>query len=136
MKIIVARVIAYVAGLFCILAGIYVLWKPVQTSRQLSFTFQSIDGLSEFIVFYGGFAMGMGVFFLLGAILTRYLEASLLFLALSSFSAMLTRLAILLNNEVSDLFFIFLAGESILFITGTLGVFLCRKRRRVNRSNG
>ncbi|MFW5759928.1 MAG: DUF4345 family protein [Cyclobacteriaceae bacterium] len=126
MKLTIARLFSFTAGLFCLAAGLYVLWRPIQTSSLLSYSFQSLIGLSEFLVFYGGFSIGMGFYFITGAIVRRYLEGSLFFLAVSSLAAALTRLAIIIGNEVEASFYFFLAGETTFFILGCAGVIICR----------
>jgi hypothetical protein len=127
MKLLLPRIIAFTAGLFCLIVGLYVFWQPVKLSLKLSYAFETLAGLSEFMVFYGGFSIGMSAFFLAGAIVKRYLEASLLFLALSSLAALLTRTAIIFGTVVQDLFYLFYAGEILLFILGSVGWIICRQ---------
>jgi len=127
MKLLLPRIIAFIAGLFCLVAGLYVLWQPLKVSLKLSYAFETLAGLSEFLVFYGGFSIGMGIFFLVGAIIKRYLEASLLFLAVSSLAALLTRTAIIFGSEVQEFFYLLYAGEILLFILGSIGWIICRQ---------
>lgn len=134
MKLTIARLIIFIAGLLCVLAGLYVLWKPLDVASRLYYSFDALRGLSEFLVFYGGFSVGLGAFFLIGAIVKKYLEASLLLLSVSSLAALLTRLAIILGSEVTNSFYMFFSAEILLFLLGSLGWIFCIKHFKQARA--
>lgn len=121
-------VLCFTAALFCLIMGVFVLIYTKDVSSMLSYKFLTWGGKSEFLTFYGGFYIGIGVFLLISSFVKRYTEAALLFLSLSSLGALIVRSTALLINDVESIFYQLLIGELILLIAGAVG-FLLEKRK-------
>lgn len=97
----VARIVLGLMALYCAGQAVAVWANPDGIATAIHLALTDASGRAEFMTIYGGFFLGLGVFFGLGALSPRFREAGLVLLTLSMVATAATR-ALLIATTPTD----------------------------------
>lgn len=110
------------SGLACLGLGITSIVTPTANATRLGYAFAKAGTKGEFMVFYGAFYAGIGLFLLTATRLRSLRPGATAFLAFSASAAFPVRVYSLVQFNVSGLiFYQLLVGELLFAAAGFLG---------------
>lgn len=116
------RALCVLSALVCALIALAAIAGGPDTAANLGFAFARPAGQVEFLTFYGGFYLGLAVFFLIGMRAKPIATGAMAFLALGNAGALLGRLGAMVALGTSAPTLVGLAvGELVLAGLGVWG---------------
>lgn len=114
-----------ISGIACLGIGTVAVVSPATIASQIGYAFTTPGGRGEFMTFYGGFYIGIGLFLLLAARYQQFRSGAFAFLALSATTAIPVRLYGFLQLGASEpVFYQLLFGELLFATAGWIGLYL------------
>lgn len=110
------------SGFGCVGIGVTALFFPVASASRLGYEFATVGGRVEFLTFYGGFYLGIGMVLLAATKRPNLRPGAMAFLALSATAAIPVRVGSMIQYGVSEaLFYALLIGETAFAAVGWVG---------------